>query len=108
VSSAKNFVINAGEDRTLSMVARDANGDILNLTDATIAWRMSLIAGDTSTVSKTGSVVSASAGTFTVSLTDADTDIDEGDYAHQALATISGTTTLCARGIVRIMKTNQA
>ena len=104
----KHFELYAGEDRTLSLVARDANGDILSLTAATLTFRMSKTAGDSATVSASGSIVSASAGTFTVALTDSDTDITAGDYTYQVLATISGTDTLCSRGTIRVKALNQA
>lgn len=106
--ASKNFQIYAGEDRTLSLVARDAAGDILNLTGATLAFRLSTKPGDGATVSATGSIVSAALGTYTVALTDSDTDIDAGDYTYHVLATISGTDTLCSRGVIRVKALNQA
>ena len=104
----KHFEIYAGEDRTLSLVARDANGDILSLSGATLAFRMSKNPGEGATVSASGSIVSASAGTFTVALTDSNTDIAAGDYTYHVLATISGTDTLCSRGTIRVKALNQA
>lgn len=106
--SHKRYVIYAGTDRTLSLVARDDNGDILNITGATLAFRMSERAGDTATVSATGSVTVGASGTFTVTLTDSQTDDLEGDYYYQVLATISGTDTLCAEGVIRVIALNQA
>ena len=108
MSATKHFEIYAGEDRTLSLVARDAANDILNLTGATLAFRMSKTAGEGATVSASGSIVSASAGTFTVALTDSNTDIAAGDYTYHVLATISGTDTLCSRGTIRVKALNQA
>lgn len=104
----KHFEIYAGEDRTLSLVARDANGDVLSLSGATLAFRMATSPGQGATVSASGSIVSASAGTFTVALTDSNTDIAAGDYTYHVLATISGTDTLCSRGTVRVKALNQA
>ena len=103
----KNFVLSANTDRTLSLVARDDTGDILNLTNATLAFRLSRNPGDSATVAKSGSIVSAAAGTYTVALTDADTDL-EGDYCFNTLATISGTDTMCTKGNIRFLNTNQA
>lgn len=105
--ASKHFEIHAGEDRTLSLVARDANGDILSLTGATLAFRMSKNAGDGATVSASGSIVSASGGTYTVALTDSQTDVDSGDYTYHVIATISGTSTLCSRGVIRVKALNQ-
>ena len=104
----KHFEIYAGEDRTLSLVARDANGDILSLTGATLAFRMSKNAGDGATVSASGSIVSASGGTYTVALTDSQTDDLEGDYYFSVLASISGTDTMCSEGVIRVFALNQA
>lgn len=106
--ATKNFVMRAGTDRTLSLVARDDNGDILNLTGGTLAFRLTLNEGDTSLVSKSGSIVSAAAGTFTVALTDSDTSDLYGDYRYHVLATISGTDTMCSEGTIRIGALNQA
>jgi hypothetical protein len=106
--SHKRFVIFAGTDRSLSLVARDADGDILNLTSATLAFRLARNPGDTAVVSASGAVVSASAGTFTVTLTDGQTDDLEGDYYFTVLATISGTDTMCAEGVIRVNALNQA
>ena len=106
--TTKHFEIYAGEDRTLSLVARDANVDILNLTGATLAFRMTKTPGDSATVSASGSITSASVGTFTVALTDSQTDVDAGDYTYHVLATISGTDTLCSLGKIRVKALNQA
>ena len=104
----KHFEIYAGEDRTLSLVATDAANDILNLSGATLAFRMAKNPGEGGTVSATPSVVSAAAGTMTVALTDSNTDIAAGDYVYHVIATISGTSTLCARGTIRVKALNQA
>lgn len=104
----KNFVLYTNTDRTLSLVARDDNGDILNLTGATLAFRLSRIPGDSATVAKSGSITTAASGTYTVALTDADTDLDEGDYRFTVLASISGTDTMCTRGDIRFIAQNQA
>lgn len=104
----KHFEIYTGEDRTLSLVATDAANDILSLSGATLAFRMSKNRGEGATVSASGSIVSAPAGTFTVALTDSQTDVEAGDYTYHVLATISGTDTLCSRGVIRVKALNQA
>ena len=106
--SHKRYVIYAGTDRTLSLVARDADAALLNITGGTLAFRLSRNPGDSATVAKTGSIVSGAAGTFTVALTDADTDDLEGDYYFNVLASISGTDTMCAEGVIRFLNLNQA
>lgn len=104
----KRYVLYAGTDRTLSLVARDDDAAILNITGGTLAFRLARNAGDSAIVAKSGSIVSGSAGTFTVALTDADTDDLEGDYYYNVLATISGTDTMCAEGVIRFLNLNQA
>lgn len=104
----KRFVLYAGTDRTLSLVARDDSGAILDLTGGTLAFRLARSAGDTALVSKTGSIVSAGSGTYTVALTDGDTDDLEGDYYYNVLASISGTDTMCTEGVIRFLNLNQA
>lgn len=106
--SHKRYVIYAGTDRTLSLVARDADGAILDITGATLAFRLARNPGDTAIVSASGSIVSAGSGTFTVPLTDGQTDDLEGDYYYSVLASISGTDTMCAEGVIRVFVLNQA
>lgn len=108
MATHKRFVLFAGTDRTLSLVARDDDGAILNLTSATLAFRLARNAGETALVSASGSVVSASAGTYTVALTDTQTDGLEGDYYYSVKATISGTDTMCSEGVIRFLVMNQA
>lgn len=99
----QNFQITAGEDRTLSLTARSSTGAILNLTGATIAWRLVYERNPVIVLEKTGSIVSASLGTFTISLTDDDTDgLKDGLYTFDTFVTISGTTTNAARGRIII------
>jgi len=46
--------------------------------------------------------------TFTVALTDSQTDVDAGDYTYHVLATVSSTVTICSRGTIRVRALNQA
>ena len=105
MANLQNFSLTAGEDKTLSLTARSSSGAILSLTSAGITWRLVNRFGVT-VLNKTGTVVSASAGTFTVALTDADTaGLPDGTYAHEALVTISGVTTAAVKG--RVISTGQ-
>lgn len=108
MASHKRYVLYAGTDRTLSLVARDDNGDILNLTGGTLAFRLARNPGDSTEVSKTGSITTAASGTFTVALTDGDTTDLEGDYYYNVLASISGTDTMCTEGVIRFLNLNPA
>ena len=106
--SHKSFIIHAGTDRTLSLVARDADGAILNITGGTLAFRLARNPGDTALVSASGSITVGASGTFTVALTDSQTDDLEGDYYFSVLASISGTDTMCSEGVIRVFALNQA
>lgn len=108
MATHKRFVLYAGTDRTLSLVARDDDGAILNLTGATLAFRLARNAGDSALVSSSGSITSASSGTYTVALTDSQTDDLDGDYFYSVLASISGTDTMCTEGVIRFLNQNAA
>lgn len=108
MATHKRFVLYAGADRTLSLVARDDDGAILNLTGATLAFRLARNAGDSALVSASGSITTAASGTYTVPLTDSQTDDLDGDYYYSVKATISGTDTMCTEGVIRFLAMNQA
>lgn len=79
----------AGETRTFSLAARDASNAVKSLSGLTVSWRVGRGPYDPNSdypvITKTGSVVSASAGTFTVSVTASDTEGLQGDFLHQAV-----------------------
>lgn len=77
----------SGENRTLSFAARDGDNAAADLTSKTVTYRVSERGSPHPLFSKTGSVVSASAGTFTVAITPSDTADLAGDYDHQAITT---------------------
>lgn len=58
-----------GEDRVLTIYCRDANGDDVDLTGKTIGVELPLVSG---TVVKTGSIVDAPLGIFTITIADTD------------------------------------
>jgi hypothetical protein len=104
-NNKQNFSLTAGEDVTLSMTARAKTGAVLNLTGATITWRMALTPRGPTLIEKTGSVVSAAAGTFTVSLTTADTDpstFTPRNYYHQASVSIASAATVAVKGRILV------
>jgi hypothetical protein len=105
--SRHHFRISAGEDRTLSLTARGSGGAILDLTTYSISWSMAHTKGGAPVLQKTGTVVSAVAGTFTISLTDSDTNLlKAGTYFHQALATAGATTLNVAEGNIQVSLEN--
>lgn len=103
----QNFTLTAGTDRVLSMKAKTPSGAVLSLTGATITWRLSRALGGSVALSKSGTVVSAALGTFTVSLSDADTaSLANGNYVHEALITIGSTQYSAVQGAVRVSGSN--
>jgi hypothetical protein len=85
--NVQNREIYSGENRTLSFAARDGDNAVASLTSKTVTYRVAERGSDVPIFSKTGSVVSAAAGTFTVAITPDDTQDMAGDYAHQAITT---------------------
>lgn len=85
----QNLDMRAGETRTFSLAARDASNAVKSLSGLTVSWRVGRAPWDPNTdtpvFTVTGSVVSASAGTFTVAVTNANTVDLTGDFLHQAV-----------------------
>lgn len=97
----------AGEDRTVPLAARDSSNLPANLTGKTVNWYVghSPWRPDCSNAifSKTGTVVSAPGGTFTVPVAAADTLYMNGDYEHMAKTTDnSGLVAVVCQGRFRV------
>lgn len=98
-----NFRIAAGEDRTLSLTARDATGAVLVITGGTLAFELLTQRGGVKIFETTGTIVSGAAGTYTVSLTDSDTEnLASGNRWFRVFATVGSTTTKCNEGRVLV------
>lgn len=98
-----NFRLSAGEDKTLSLTARQANGSVLTITGATMAFELLSRRGGVVLLEKTGTVLVGASGTYTVSLTDSDTaDMASGERWFRVFATVSGTTTKCNEGRILV------
>lgn len=95
MANSQHLQIYSGEDATLTLYARDSANAPASLTGKTVTWYMgrSPLRPDNShaILTKTGTVVSASAGTFTVAIDAADTQYLNGDYEHQAITTVDAT-----------------
>lgn len=99
----------AQTNQTLTLYARDASNNPQDLTGMTIAWRVGFPPVDPAdpdaVITKTGTVVNAAAGTFTVALVPDDTKwLPCGNYLHEAFATNNSTTavTVVTRGRFRL------
>ena len=104
MANVQNFDVTAGETRTLTLYARDPNNAVQSLSGLTVQWRVGAPPwnpnAEWATFTKAGSIVSASAGSFTVSLTYDDTYMLEGDFLHQAV-TSSGLVVVTGRLHIR-------
>ncbi len=83
----------AGENITLTMYARDPSNNVQDLTGQNIVWNVGInIVADViqPVISTIGTVLSATAGSFTVTLEGADTMPLSGNYLHQAIITTDG------------------
>jgi hypothetical protein len=107
VSNIQHRDVYAGENRTVSLSARDSANAPASLTSKTVTWYVGRPPWhpdwSNAIITKTGSVVSASAGTFTVAVTPSDTQYMSGDYEHMALTTDgSGNVAVVVQGRFRI------
>lgn len=104
----------AGDDLTTTLAARDTANAALSLTGKTVAWYVGRSPWhpdwSNALISKTGTTVSASGGTFSVPLVPADTQYLSGDYEHVAIVTTtsSGLQTVGVRGRFRVMPSLEA
>lgn len=86
--------LNAGEDRTLVLYARDTSNNPKVLTSHTLTW----LAGrppfdptnDIAVITKSGTISNASAGIYTVSITPSDTLTRSGNYVHMGFIVDTG------------------
>lgn len=104
-SQVQNFNLVGGESRTLALVAKDHNGSILNLTGASLTFRLARNAADDPLVQKSSEITITSAvdGEYAVPLLTTDTDqLQPEQYVHQTMAVIAGLSTACNAGIIRV------
>lgn len=97
----------SNESRTFTLFARDSLNVPFNLTGQTITWNVGNRPNDpdnpTAIISKPGTIVSASAGSFTVPILSTDTTDLEGNYFHQAYGTdVNLNVTFLVQGRFRI------
>lgn len=99
----------AGEDRTIDLVGRDEFNMPFDLTDRSIAWyvgRSPFRPDDSGAlISKSGTVIDASLGAFTVPVASYDTTDLNGDFEHMAIASDSTTRAVICQGRFRIRPT---
>ncbi len=107
--NVQNIEVYAGEDRTVTLTARDSSNNVVNLTGKTLAFNVGRRPNDptlmTAVLTYTGSTVSTTAGTYTVAIVAGDTDdLTPGNYQHQTDATTvsTGALSVVCIGVFRI------
>lgn len=105
-----DFVMRAGDSKSLIVTVKDANtGAVVNLTSATITWKVGLTLKRTTTaltkIVAAGQIAltSPTLGIFTITLAASDTASLEGDYVHEAKITFADATiNRSLRGIMSV------
>lgn len=92
MANRQHFEVYAGENRTLTPIyARDSANAAVSLASKTIDFRVGRSPRNIDSTwpifTKTGTIVSAPAGTFSVAILPADTQYLHGDYEYQAVTT---------------------
>ena len=90
--NVQHIDVTAGEDRTQTLYARDSNNLPVSLTGKTLTWQLAKPPNNPANLlallTYTGTVVSASAGSYTIPIAASDTSAyTPGDYFHQTYAT---------------------
>lgn len=104
-----NFQMVAGDDKTLVVSIKDAEGNAVNITGATFKWQCARSYGKASAISKTSSsgiaITDGANGTLTVTLSGSDTESLSGTYVHELQMTLNS---IVSTPIVGTMKVNKA
>ena len=105
----QNFEMTAGDDKTLVITVRDANGNPVSITGASIKWQCARSFGKASSISKTTSsgisITDGANGVFAVTLDDTDTESLVGNFIHEAQVTASdGSISTVVSGTMKINK----
>lgn len=100
---AGSFVVSRGEDVQLDFTYNPVPSG--GISGYTLQWRMSVAPGVTPALTKSATVVSASAGTFKVNLLAADTaSLTPGVYMWEAWRTDSGSVGRVSWGLVELLR----
>lgn len=108
-----------GDNVTFSLVAKDTQQNVLDLTGATVKWRVGGALGQQYVIQKTGVLVDPVNGTFTVTLVPSDTTnlvtnynlqnqwwnntTPQEDFVHEGYAVLAnGNVRTCVQGRLRI------
>jgi hypothetical protein len=102
-----DFTMVAGDTKTLVVTVKDASGNTVNISGASITWKASRSLRKASVLSKSVNsgitITDGPRGQFSVSLLPADTDDLRGSYYHEAQVTASdGTISTVLRGSMKV------
>lgn len=108
MANVEHFEVYAGEDRSLTVHARNSSNAVVSLTGKTLTFYVGRPPmrpdNTTSLITKTGSTVSASAGTSSITIAASDTLRMDGDYEHMSKTVdSSGNTVVVSRGRFRVL-----
>jgi len=104
----QNFEMVSGDTKSLIVRVKDADGDVVDITGATVKWRAARSYGKTASITKaTGgsgvTLTDPTNGVFVVALADTDTEDLAGIFYHEAEVTFSDdTVSTVLRGTMKI------
>lgn len=106
---SNDFTMFAGDSRTIKVTVRNEQGDVVNITGATLKWQAARTLADAAVISKASDagivLTEPAAGVFTVTLNAADTDALEGLYYHEAEMVLAGNPSTVLTGSMVVEKT---
>lgn len=113
MSNVVHIDLYSGEDRTVTLAARDSSNAVVDLTSKTVTVYVGMRPNDptvqTAVFTKSGTIVSASAGTYSIDIDADDTADLEGDYRYQAKTTdASGNVAVVTTGRFRVRRDIEA
>ena len=94
MATVRNILIDQNADYLETFTAKDDTGTIIDLTGKTISGKLRKAYASDSSTSFSTAIVSATAGTYTLSLTDAPTaygTLDRGRYVYDVITTLTAT-----------------
>lgn len=113
MANRQHIDVYAGENRTTTLEARDASNNVASLSGKTVSVRVGRSPRNLDSAwpifTKTGTIVSASAGTFSFALVPDDTEHMRGDYEYVAVTRDgSGNLAVVTAGRFRVRPTIEA
>ena len=108
MATVQNIVINQNADYSKQFTAKDDTGTVINLTGKTVTAKLRKSYGTSTSTTFTVAVVSATAGTFTLALTDVQDaygTLDRGRYVYDVITTLDAapnTITRIQQGIATV------